>query len=166
MNSSSGGIFTLLGEAVIDEGGVVFGARFDENWEVVHGYTETKKGLEVFRGSKYVQSRIGNTYKQVKKFLKKGQQVLFSGTPCQIAGLKKFLKKEGICIIDHYEDLSREQAAYIDNYYHSEVYPVLTPMAVDSSRPFPLIRNKSLNIGALIRAKKDTEEKHKQGYLY
>lgn len=94
MNSSSGGIFTLLGEAVIDEGGVVFGARFDENWEVVHGYTETKKGLEVFRGSKYVQSRIGNTYKQVQKFLKKGQQVLFSGTPCQIAGLKKFLKKE------------------------------------------------------------------------
>lgn len=75
------------------------------------------------------------------------------------------LKKEGICIIDHYEDLSREQAAYIDNYFHSEVYPVLTPMAVDSSRPFPLIRNKSLNIGALIRAKKDTEEKHKQGYF-
>lgn len=75
------------------------------------------------------------------------------------------LKKEGICIIDHYEDLSREQAAYIDNYFHSEVYPVLTPMAVDSSRPFPLIRNKSLNIGALIRAKNDTEEKHKQGYF-
>ena len=63
------------------------------------------------------------------------------------------LKKEGIAILSHYEDLSRKQAKFVDNYFKSEVYPVLTPMAVDSSRPFPLIRNRSLNIGAILKMK-------------
>ena len=94
LKSSSGGIFTLLAEAVIDEGGVVFGARFDKNWEVEHGYTESKEGLEAFRGSKYLQSRTRETYKQARDFLKAGRMVLYSGTSCQIAGLKKFLRKE------------------------------------------------------------------------
>lgn len=94
MKSSSGGIFTLLAEQIIDEEGVVFGARFDECWEVMHDYTETKEGLAVFRGSKYVQSRIGNTYQQAENFLKQGRKVMFTGTPCQIAGLKHFLRKE------------------------------------------------------------------------
>ena len=92
--SSSGGIFTLLAEHVIDEGGVVFGARFNENWEVVHSYMETKEGLAAFRGSKYVQSRIGDNYRKTESFLKSGRKVLFSGTPCQIAGLKLYLRKE------------------------------------------------------------------------
>lgn len=94
MKSSSGGIFTMLAEEIIDTGGVVFGACFDENWEVKHDYTKNKEGLEVFRGSKYVQSRIGNTFKQAREFLIKGRMVLYSGTPCQIAGLKRFLCKE------------------------------------------------------------------------
>lgn len=94
MKSSSGGIFTLLAEHVIDEGGVVFGARFNEKWEVIHDYTETKEGLAPFRGSKYVQSYIGNSYKIAESFLKNGRKVMFTGTPCQIAGLKKFLRKE------------------------------------------------------------------------
>lgn len=92
--SSSGGIFTMLAESIIDEGGVVFGARFNEKWNVIHDYTETKDGLVAFRGSKYVQSIIGDTYKQVRDFLKAGRKVLFSGTPCQIAGLRLFLRKE------------------------------------------------------------------------
>lgn len=94
MKSSSGGFFTMLAEVVLDEGGVVFGARFDENWEVMHDYTETKEGLEPFRGSKYVQSRVENTYIKAREFLKAGRKVLFTGTSCQIAGLKKFLCKE------------------------------------------------------------------------
>lgn len=94
MKSSSGGIFTLLAERIISEGGVVFGAKFDESWNVVHDYTETIAGLEAFRGSKYVQSVIGNNYRKAKQFLGEGRKVLFSGTPCQIAGLKKILKKE------------------------------------------------------------------------
>ena len=94
LKSSSGGIFTMLAEAVIDEGGVVFGAQFDNNWEVEHVFVETKEGLEAFRGSKYLQSRTGETYKQAQDFLKVGRKVLYSGTSCQIAGLKKFLRKE------------------------------------------------------------------------
>jgi len=95
--SSSGGIFTLFAEYVINSGGVVFGAQFNENWEVVHGYAETLAEVAAFRGSKYVQSRIGNTYKQVKNFLTTGnggKYVLFGGTPCQIAGLKKYLQRD------------------------------------------------------------------------
>ena len=93
-NSSSGGVFSMLAEMIIDDGGVVFGACFDEKWDVIHDYTETKQGIERFRGSKYVQSNIGDSYKKVFKFLKDGRKVLFSGTPCQNAGLKNFLRKE------------------------------------------------------------------------
>lgn len=92
--SSSGGVFTLLAEKVIDEGGVVFGARFDSNWDVIHDYTETKEGLTAFRGSKYVQSYIGKCYQEVKSFLQQGRKVMFIGTPCQIAGLKNYLRKD------------------------------------------------------------------------
>ena len=92
--SSSGGIFTALAEAVLDEGGVVFGARFNDQWEVVHAYTESKEGLAPFRGSKYVQSRVGETYRQAKAFLQQGRKVMYTGTPCQIAGLKRYLGKE------------------------------------------------------------------------
>lgn len=92
--SSSGGVFSLFATRIIQENGVVFGARFDENGEVKHDYTETLEGLAAFRGSKYVQSRIGNTYQKAESFLKSGKKVLFSGTPCQIAGLKRFLRKD------------------------------------------------------------------------
>lgn len=94
LRSSSGGIFILLAEHIIKQGGVVFGARFDKNWEVEHAYAETLEELEPLMRSKYVQSRIGNTYKEAEQFLKQGRQVMFVGTPCQIAGLKKFLRKE------------------------------------------------------------------------
>ena len=94
LNSSSGGIFILLAEKVIEAGGVVFGARFDENWQVRHDYTETREGLAAFQGSKYVQSLIGDSFIQVRNFLELGRTVLFSGTSCQIAGLKRFLRKD------------------------------------------------------------------------
>lgn len=92
--SSSGGIFSLLAEEVIKNNGVVFGARFDDNFNVIHDYTNSIEGLSKLRGSKYVQSKIGNTYKQVREFLKEGKEVLFSGTPCQIGGLKRFLQTD------------------------------------------------------------------------
>lgn len=94
MNSSSGGIFTLISELVIKSGGVVFGAEFDENYNVRHNYVDNMQDLHKFRGSKYVQSTIGNSYYDAKKFLEQGRQVLFSGTPCQIAGLKRYLQKD------------------------------------------------------------------------
>lgn len=94
ISSSSGGIFSLLAEWIIERGGVVFGAVFDEEWNVKHDYTGKKEDLLRFRGSKYVQSRIGTAYKDAERFLKQGIYVLFTGTSCQIAGLKRFLNKE------------------------------------------------------------------------
>lgn len=93
-NSSSGGMFTILANEVIIQGGVVFGASFQDDWTVSHDYTETIEGLQKFQGSKYVQSELGNVYQVVKSFLKAGRQVLFSGTPCQVAGLNHFLRKK------------------------------------------------------------------------
>ena len=89
--SSSGGLFTLLAEETIGRGGVVFGARFDEAWSICHDYTETIEGLTPFRGSKYLQSRIGDSYRQAEQFLKDRRPVLFTGTPCQIKGLINYL---------------------------------------------------------------------------
>ena len=94
LRSSSGGIFIVLAKEVLNQGGVVFGARFDESWNVVHSYTDSVDGIEPFLGSKYVQSRIGDSYVKAKEFLLTGRKVLFSGTPCQIAGLRLYLRKE------------------------------------------------------------------------
>lgn len=92
--SSSGGIFYLIAEKVIRDGGVVFGAKFDSDWSVIHSHTDNIDGIRLFQKSKYVQSKIDSSYRFVKEFLTNGRTVLFSGTPCQIAGLRKFLKKD------------------------------------------------------------------------
>lgn len=92
--SSSGGIFTLLAQETINNGGVVFGAAFNSNWQVEHICVDNLNDIKRLRGSKYVQSNIGNSYAVAERYLKEGKEVLFSGTPCQIAGLKRFLRKE------------------------------------------------------------------------
>ena len=97
--SSSGGIFTLLAEETIKKGGVVFGVKFNKDWMPEFGYAETIEDIAPFRGSKYVQAIVGNAYKQAEEFLKAGRKVLFSGTPCQIAGLKRFLRKEYVNLL-------------------------------------------------------------------
>lgn len=94
MNSSSGGVFTLIAEWILNKQGVVFGVKFDENMQAVHDYIEKVEDLEEFRGSKYIQSKIGNTYQKAKEFLEKRRKVLFTGTPCQIEGLLAYLGKE------------------------------------------------------------------------
>lgn len=101
--SSSGGVFSLLAEKVLSQKGVVFGARFDSHWQVVMDYTENIEGLDKFRGSKYVKCDIGNTYSKVKDFLSSGRKVLYSGSSCQIAGLRKFLKHdyENLLFVDY-----------------------------------------------------------------
>lgn len=93
LESSSGGLFSLIAEQVIEDGGVVFGASFNKELEVEHSFVETKEELGKLRGSKYVQSRIGETYKKAKEILDLGRKVLFTGTPCQIGGLKSYLGK-------------------------------------------------------------------------
>ncbi len=92
--SSSGGLFSAFAERTLAAGGVVFGAAFDENLTLVHTHTQTREGLAQFRGSKYVQSRIGDAYVRAEEFLEAGRQVLFSGTPCQIGGLHAYLGRE------------------------------------------------------------------------
>lgn len=81
----------MLSEKVISKGGVVFGAAFDEKWNVVHRSASTLEDLAKFRGSKYVQSIIGDCFNKVLCLLEEGREVLFSGTSCQIAGLNHFL---------------------------------------------------------------------------
>ncbi|EID84150.1 hydrogenase [Treponema sp. JC4] len=92
--STSGGIFTAIAEFVIKQGGVVFGATMDNNFVVHHKYVQSIEELAAFRNSKYVQSEIRNTYRQCREFLRSGKQVCYSGTPCQIHGLLKYLGKE------------------------------------------------------------------------
>lgn len=91
--SSSGGIFSVLTEWALQQNGVVFGAAFDENFEVHHIAIETQAELEKLQGSKYVQSSLENVYPEVKEYLEIGRKVLFSGTACQIVGLKNYLEK-------------------------------------------------------------------------
>lgn len=93
MKSSSGGIFTLLAEDILDKGGYVCGAAFDDNWDVHHIIVDNKNDLEKLRGSKYVQSDTEDCYKKIKKLLDEDKYVLFSGCPCQVAGLYSFLGK-------------------------------------------------------------------------
>jgi len=94
--SSSGGVFTALAQKVIEENGVVFGAALDKGLNLFHIGVETIEELSKLRGSKYFQSQIGDTYKQVKSLLLKERPVLYSGTPCQIAGLYAYLRNKNI----------------------------------------------------------------------
>lgn len=100
---------------------------------------------------------------QLKKLNVETHQLVNQQYSTYNRSLLPLLKQNGLSIIEHHEDLTEEQAKYIDRYFEDNVYPVLTPMAVDSSRPFPLIRNKSLNIGALLKKKKVEGGKEKSG---
>lgn len=127
--STSGGAFSAIVEEYCDENYVIFGAT-SNGIEVYHTYIEDKQKIEMFRKSKYLQSKIGNAFSDAKTFLQQGKKVLFSGTPCQIAGLRAFLKTvnqenlltvEVICegvpsplFIKKYED-------YLKNKYHSQI---------------------------------------------
>lgn len=85
--SASGGLFSVIVHYVLERNGVVFGAAYDEKLRVKHIAIEHEADLEKLRMSKYVQSDLGDTFKQVDKYLKADRIVLFSGTPCQVAGL-------------------------------------------------------------------------------
>lgn len=94
MESSSGGVFTAVAKKIIEENGIVFGVKLDAQQKAVFSFTENEEGLSKFRGSKYVQAQVGNAFKECKNFLIENKKVLFTGTPCQIEGLKLFLGKE------------------------------------------------------------------------
>lgn len=102
MSSTSGGVFPELARDILKKGGAVFGAAYDEYFRVVHICAETEAELDRLRGAKYAQSDLGCSFRDVKRRLEKGQQVLFSGTPCQVLALRSFLKRdyENLLLVD------------------------------------------------------------------
>lgn len=92
--SRSGGIFTALSDAVLQAGGAVYGCVLTEDFQAVHVRAEDEETRNRMRGSKYIQSRMGDCFLRVREDLQAGKRVLFSGTPCQVAGLKRFLGME------------------------------------------------------------------------
>ncbi|MDE6266903.1 MAG: Coenzyme F420 hydrogenase/dehydrogenase, beta subunit C-terminal domain [Muribaculaceae bacterium] len=100
--SSSGGAFSAVARQIIDRGGVVYGAAWLDNLQLCHIRCTDHQSLAAFRGSKYLQSAIGDTFRQVRSDLREGRMVLFTGTPCQVAGLRSFLFKpfENLVTID------------------------------------------------------------------
>lgn len=92
--SSSGGMFTLLAEYILNKGGFVCGAAYDEKWNVHQIIIDKAADLDKLRSSKYMQSNTGKCYAEIEKLLKSNKEVLFSGTPCQVAGLNTFLGKK------------------------------------------------------------------------
>lgn len=135
--STSGGVFSEIARNVIKEGGVVFGAAYDETMAVRHMAVETWDNLQALRGSKYVQSDVGDTYRQAENHLKAGRRVLYSGTPCQIAGLHVAIKR------DHKNLLT------CDLICHGVPSPKVFRMAIDSIEK----RKNSKVVGFLFREK-------------
>lgn len=91
--SSSGGAFSAFSRHIIAKGGVVYGAVLDKDGNCCHHKAETLEELTPMRGSKYLQSSVGFSYREIKNLLQHGRWVLFSGTPCQVAGLKTYVRK-------------------------------------------------------------------------
>lgn len=92
-SSSSGGVFSALAELTVNRGGIVYGAEYDDRFVVVHRGETSADGILKFRGSKYVQSDLTGIYREIRAHLRDGKEVLFSGVPCQVEGLKNFLLK-------------------------------------------------------------------------
>ena len=101
--SQSGGVFTALSDAVLSEGGVIYGAAYKGLDEVSHIRAESAQERNLLRGSKYVQSDMGQIFRSVREDLVNGRKVLFSGTPCQVAGLKSYIPErlhENLLLVD------------------------------------------------------------------
>lgn len=100
--SSSGGIFTILAQKTIQNGGVVFGAGWNEHWRLVIQHTDKVGDLSRLYGSKYLEAETGNSFSEVKKFLNDGRPVLFTSTPCRVSALKHYLQRpyENLLTID------------------------------------------------------------------
>lgn len=96
LTSASGGIFSAYAEIILEQGGVICGAAYNEDFSVSHLCADNIEGLNKIKSSKYIQSNVGLVYREVKDYLKKGRKVLFSGCPCQVAGLYSYLGKNKI----------------------------------------------------------------------
>lgn len=129
MNSSSGGIFHSIAKTILQKNGVVFGVGYNESMEVVHLEVDDISGLSKIMGSKYVQSQTGTTYERVENLLQENKLVMYSGTPCQIAGLKKFLDKNYdnlytvsvVCFGVSPPQFFQEYINYLEEFYNNKI---------------------------------------------
>ncbi len=124
-DSSSGGAFSIIAEYVLKQGGYVCGAALNEDLIVEHIIIESKDELYRLRGSKYVQSRVGDVFTRIKELLTQDRLVLFTGTPCQVAGLKNYLEKDydnliAVDLICHGSPSIKVFHKYLDEYYGME----------------------------------------------
>ena len=144
-NSTSGGFSSAIGKYIIEQNGVVFGATYDENFIVIHDKAVNEKELEKFRKSKYSQSDLKSIFLNVKNYLEEGRLVCFSGTPCQVAGLKKYLNKD-------YDNL-----ILVDIMCHS----VPSPLVFEKYKKYILKKMKANKIKNI-----NFRDKRKYGYKY
>lgn len=167
--SASGGAFSIITEAFCDKNYVIFGVRYDEEFNVYHDYVESIGEIYKFRKSKYVQSNINNSYKEVLQFLKENKKVIFSGTPCQIAGLKKFLRKEYenlLCvdIVCHgvpSKKVWNKYLEYIESKYNSKINNINFRHKIKLSSKY---NSKNIKI-VLKNGKEIVEDSYKNLYL-
>lgn len=156
--SSSGGFFNEISKYVIKNGGYVFGAVYDENFDVYHYGTNDIKENERFKGSKYVKSDVKNTYNEVKVLLNKNIMVLYSGTPCQIDGLKQYLKNinqenlitcDNVCHGTPSPKIFREFKKELENNHNSKIKEFTFRYKVNESTQniYALFENGSKYIG-------------------
>lgn len=133
MKSRSGAAFVAISDYILEQGGVVYGAGFKDHFRVAHKRATTKEERDEFRGSKYVQSDLTGVFKSVKEDLKNGRTVLFSGTPCQTAGLNAFVGKrlrENLYLVDIVchgvpsPNLWRDYLAYLETKQGDEIVQV------------------------------------------
>jgi len=129
MTSSSGGMFVAISDYILDKGGVIYGADYNNNFVVCHKRAITKEKRDCLKGSKYVQSDMGQTYQQVKQDLDNYMYVLFTGTSCQVSGLKTYLNKEYerlytqdlVCHGVPSPKVFEDYKAYLTKEYNSEI---------------------------------------------
>ena len=129
LNSASGGIFPVLAEKIIEKGGYVYGCQFSDDFKAVFSCAGNKDELKKMQGSKYVQSHTGKIFKDVKEKLEKGKNVLFSGLPCQVAGLYSYLGQDysNLYTIDLFcagtpsEKILQEYIIVCEKKYHSKM---------------------------------------------
>lgn len=129
--STSGGMFSVFADKVLEENGVIYGVEYSDDFTIQHERAETAETYERFRGSKYAQSDLNDCFKRVKEDLENGRKVLFTGTPCQISGVKTFLGEKAksdniiLCeIICHgvpSPKLWKEQLAFLEKERGSKV---------------------------------------------
>lgn len=173
-NSTSGGMFTPLYKEIISRGGKVVGVKYDDEMNVVYDIAENEEACEKFRGSKYVWADSNDVKVRVKKLLKEGQHVLFTGSPCQIAGLKSYLGKsydklytvELICHSASSPKAFKKYCDYLEEIYKSKI----TDFAFRNkfkgvNNPFVLIEFESGSIELEDATRNNFSKAFRNGYI-